>query len=234
LIGGVMAGVLVLAGTGVGVYLATRPKPAQQAAADNPQDPNPADPSSARPGLPQLPGVVLPGQGSAKPRPQLGPAPPLPAGWVRLDTTDGRLSAYFPGKPHGPSEGHSDMSVRVEDEEYLYDLPGEGGGYQLTLMITPPGTTLRPDQEAVFLRLPRHQIERLARGTVTAERTTTLAGFPATELEFTVPEVGSGVIRYGFVHSGGRLLFVVASASGPKVAPADRRTFLDSIRPAEK
>jgi hypothetical protein len=111
-------------------------------------------------------------------------------------------------------------------------VPEKGGSYALDIMILPAGAAPNPDQEAIFLRLPRHQIERLGKGRVTAERSTTLAGASATELEFVGPNNVTGVYRYGFVRAGGRLLFVMAAAGGPRVSPAERQAFLDSIRPA--
>ena len=93
-------------------------------------------------------------------------------------------------------------------------------------------TSLSEEEKGPFLRLPRHQVERLGKGRVTAERSTTLGGAPATEFEFSVANV-SGVYRYGFVQAGNRLLFVMAKAAGPMIGRADAQSFLDSIRPTE-
>jgi hypothetical protein len=39
------------------------------------------------------------------------------------------------------------------------------------------------------------------------------------------------VCRYAFVRAGGKHFFLIAVAGGPKIIPADRQAFLDSIRP---
>jgi hypothetical protein len=72
----------------------------------------------------------------------------------------------------------------------------------------------------------------LGKGQVTVERSASLAGSPATEFEFTIQGKVSGMYRYGFVRTGGKTLFVMAKAAGPKTVPAGARQFLDSIRPA--
>jgi hypothetical protein len=234
LIGGLAVGALVLAAGGVVAYRATRPKPEAVAADSGGKVPS-GDPQPA-PGKPddRTTGPIIPGAGVPKsaPEPTLPPEPPLPNGWVRFTAKEVALAGHLPGPLSGPAESTSDMSIRVENRKYDYELPGQAGGYDLDVMILPVGATPTREQESVFLRLPRHQIERLAKGQVTAERSTTLAGAPATEFEFTVAGNITGVYRYGFVRAGGRLLFVMAKAGGPKVSPADRQAFLDSIRPA--
>jgi hypothetical protein len=100
-------------------------------------------------------------------------------------------------------------------------------------MMVAPGLTLRRDQEDVFYRYPRHALERQAKARFVAERAATFGVFKATELEYALPTGEPVVVRYGFVHSGGRQMFVVAVAGGKAVAPADRAAFLDSIRAAK-
>ena len=235
LIGGIAAGVLVIVVGGIAAYLATRPK--ADAARNSNETPAPASPQGGP--APVVPGVI--GQPQLIPQtPVLPPPPPLPMGWLKLPAKDVNLTAYWPGKPHGPEESESDMGVRgvlrVENRKYTYQLPGEageGGGFELDVMILPAGkTSLTEEEKGPFLRLLRHQIERLGKGRVTAERSTTIGGAPATELEFTVANL-TGVCRSGFVRAGGKLLFVMATAGGAKASAADRQTFLDSIRPAE-
>jgi DNA-directed RNA polymerase subunit RPC12/RpoP len=229
-IGGIAAGVMVLVVGGVVAFLASRPK------ADTAQNTTdaPAKSNSQSGPAPAILGGI--GQQQVQ-TPTLPPPPPLPMGWMKVTAKEAGLSAYWPGKPDGHGESESDMGgrgvLKVENRDYSYALPDQGGGYGLDIMILPAGkTSLNEEEKGPFLRLPRHQIERLGKGRVTAERSTTLGGAPATEFEFAAANV-SGVYRYGFVRAGSRLLFVMAKAAGPKISQADAQTFLDSIRPAE-
>jgi hypothetical protein len=160
---------------------------------------------------------------------------PLPDGWIKVVAKEVDLAAHWPGQPDDHSPSHSDMGVgrplQVENRGYDYQLQNGAGGLELDVMILPPGISPSEEEKAVFMRLPRHQIVRLGKGQVIAERATTLAGSPATEFEFTVGTI-RGVYRYGFVRTGGKMLFVMAKAAGENAVPAASRPFLDSIRPA--
>jgi len=212
---------------GVVAYKATRPK-TETADRVEPDRTQPAHEAKSGFGLPLT---------NIPTEPALPAEPPVPAGWVRIAAEEVDLSAHWPAKPSGPAESQSDMGVgralRVENRGYACELAGEGGGYELDVMILPPGTSLSEDEKAVFLRLSRHQIVKLGKGRITAERQTTLGGAPATEYEF-VAEDRSAVCRFGFVRSGGKLLFVRAIAGGPRVSAADAQAFFNSIRPAGK
>ena len=125
---------------------------------------------------------------------------------MRVTAGEVNLSAHLPGPLDEPNESQSDMGgYRVQNRGYSHELPAQGGGYELDVMILPAGATLNAEQEEQFLRLPRHQIVRLGKGQVTAQRETTLAGAPATEFEFTVAGI-TGVYRYAFVRAGGKSL----------------------------
>jgi hypothetical protein len=230
LISGIAMGMVGLVLGGFVVYKATRPKPTETTR------PNSSD-TAGSPGEPaRSPSVNLTGldpSPSKRPlEPLLPPEPPLPPGWMRVSAREVNLVAHLPGTLKEPEESESDMGgYRVENRQYVFELPGEGGGYELDVMILPAGATPNAEQETQFLRLPRHQIVRLAKGQVTAERVTTLAGAPATEFEFAAAGI-TGVYRYAFVRAGGKSLFVMAKAAGPKVGPAERQAFLDSVRPA--
>jgi hypothetical protein len=223
LIAGIAMGVVGLVVGGVVIYMATRPKAERAAAASNDDAKNPP---AVRPGL-GLPAVNLAAE------PLLPPAPPLPEGWVRFTAEDMSLSMYLPGQPSEHAESGSDIGGhRVRNLGFSCELPGNGGECVVGALILPAGATMNAEEEGQFLRLPRHQIVKLGKGQVTAERATTLAGAPATELEFTIPGNITGVLRYGFVRAGGKSMFVIARAFGLNLARADARTFLDSIRPA--
>ena len=234
LIGGLVAGVVALAVVGVVVYKGTRPKPAAQGetAGKSGELPGPTGggDTSLKLNLP-IPGVK---GAEVPPPPSAGPPPPLPQGWAKYTMPDANLNVYFPGKPDDePEKSFSDMSVRVENRKWGVELPGGGGGYNLDAMITPAGTTtLNREQEDVFYRYPRHALERQAKARFVAERPASFGGFKATELEYALPTGEPIVVRYGFVRSADRLMFVVAVAGG-KVSPADRAAFLDSVRPAK-
>jgi hypothetical protein len=224
LIAGLAMGVVGLAVGGIVIYKVTRPKSDQAAAAPNEPD---KDPPGGRP-VPGLPPGNLPAE------PKLPPEPALPEGWIRFTAKEVNLSLHLPGQPSGPSEAESEMlRTRVRDLHYSYEMPARGA-LDLVVMIIPPGTTVQTDEQAVFRRLPRHQIERLGKGRVVAERSATLAGSPATELECVMPDDATVVCRYAFVRAGGHSLFVIATAAGLKLTPAEREAFLNSIRPAGK
>lgn len=227
LIAGLAMGVVGLVVGGIVVYKATRPK-ADRAAAGS-TEPDRGSPA-VRP-APGLPPVSQP----AEPKPP--PEPPLPEGWVRFTAREVDLSGHLPGQPSGPAESQSDMGVgralRVENRSYIHELPGQGGGYELDVMILPTGTSLSEDEKAVFLRLSRHQIVKFGKGRISAERQSTLAGSPATEYEF-VAEDHSAACRFGFVRAGDKLLFVRAITGGPRVSAADAQAFFNSIRPLGK
>jgi hypothetical protein len=222
-------GVAAVIISGIVVYKATRPRGEQ--AVGNPGEPDKSPPAQQPKSGFGLPLTNLPIE------PALPPEPPVPAGWVRIAAEEVGLSAHWPDKPSGPAESQSDMGVgralRVENRGYVCELPSGGGGYELDVMILPPGISLSEEEKGVFLRLSRHQIVKLAKGRITAERQTTLAGAPATEYEF-VAEDRSAVCRFGFVRSGGKSLFVRAIAGGPRVGAADAQAFFNSIRPAGK
>src|SRR5438046_709034 len=110
----------------------------------------------------------------------------VPARRRREDDEDAPRPRKKRRKEAGPNWGVIG-GFHVKSQKYDYDLTAQGGGYSLDYMILPAGAAPRPEQEAVFLRLPRHQVERLGKGQMTAERSTTLAGAPATEIVFTVP-----------------------------------------------
>src|SRR5262245_24770446 len=207
------------------IYKAARPK-ADRTGADS-NDSNKGSPA-VPPGL-GLPPVSLPAE------PLLSPEPPLPDGWIKVVAKEVDLSAHWPGQPDDHSPTNSDMGVdrpiRVENRGYDYQLQNGAGGLELDVMILPPGISPSEEERAVFLRLPRHQIVKLGKGQVTAERSATLAGSPATEFEFSVRTI-RGIYRYGFVRAGGKTLFVMAKAAGENALPAASRQFLDSIRPA--
>jgi DNA-directed RNA polymerase subunit RPC12/RpoP len=232
LIGGIAAGVVAaLAVGGAVVYKATRPKPAAAAAeaAGKPGEPPAPAGGGAFPLNPNLP---VPGVRGAELAPA-DPPPPVPQGWAKYTMPDTNLAVYFPRNPGVPAESSSDMSVRVENRKWIIDLPGRAGGFNLDVMILPPGAVLTVEQEAVFYRLPRHQLEKLGKARFVAERPATFGAFKATEVEHVAPTGDPVVTRYGFVRSGGRQLFVIAASGGRSVPPADRKAFLDSIRPAE-
>jgi hypothetical protein len=105
--------------------------------------------------------------------------------------------------------------------------------YTLGVMIVPEGISRSEEEKGVFQRVSRHQIVKLAKGRITAERQTTLAGAPATEYEFEA-EKRSAILRFGFVRAGGQLLLVRVIAGGPGVSAADAQAFLNSIHPAGK
>jgi hypothetical protein len=206
------------------VYKVTRPKE-DRAADSGDSDKNPP---AVQPGL-GLPPVNLPVE------PRLPSEPPLLDGWIKVVAKEVDLSAHWPGQPDDHSPSNSDMGVgrpiRVENRGYDYQLQDGAGGLELDVMILPPGITPSEEEKGVFLRLPRHQIVKLGKGQVTAERPASLAGSTATEFEFTVGTI-RGVYRYGFVRTGGKTLFVMAKAAGENAVPAASRQFLDSIRPA--
>jgi hypothetical protein len=225
LIAGIAMGVVGLVIGGFVVYKVTRPKEERAVAASN--DLITGSPT-VQPGLGLSP-VNLPAEVL------LPPALPLPDGWIKVVAKEVDLSAHWPGQPDDHSPSHSDMGVnrplRVENRGYDYQLQNGAGGLELDVMILPPGLSPSEEERAVFLRLPRHQIVKLGKGQVTVERSASLAGSPATEIEFAVGTI-TGVYRYGFVRTGGKTLFVMAKAAGPKTVPDGARQFLDSIRPA--
>lgn len=239
LIAGAMVGAVAIAIGGFLAYKLTRPRPDAAATGTTTTDKAPtgtgkastdADKSLTAPHpSPFTPTGILPTE------PLLPPEPPLPDGWRRVVAKNVNLSAHWPGEPSEHEETESDMGIdgplRVKNRGYDYSLPGQGGGFELDVMVLPSGAPLNDVAKGVFLRLPRHQIVRLGKGQVTAERVTTLAGAPATEFEFTAAGI-TGVYRYAFVRAGGKSLFVMAKAAGPKIDPAERQAFLDSIRPA--
>lgn len=231
LIGGLIAGVVLLTVGGVVVYRMTRPKPdtakADTAKADQSgaAQPGPVPPTGNGGGLlPQVP--------SGPDRPAVEPPPTPPVGWKRFTAKDNILSVNLPGEPEGSFEGESDMGVRVKDWQYSYRLPGGSGEYDLTIMILPPTTpVVPPEAEAIMNRYPRHFFEKLAKAQFVAERAATLAGVSAKELEYRMPDGNTAVCRYAFVRGGGKLYFLIATVGGKAASPADRAAFLDSIRP---
>jgi DNA-directed RNA polymerase subunit RPC12/RpoP len=232
LIGGALAGIVALAVVGVVVYKATRPKPAAQGeTAGKPGElPAPTGGGDA----PLKLNLPLPsGKGDTPANPPAPPPPQVPQGWAKYTMPDANLDAHFPGKPDEVEESTSDMSVRVENRKWGVELPGGAGGYSLDAMITPAGTTLNREQVDVFYRYPRHAREKQAKARFVAERAATFGGFKATELEYALPTGEPVAVRYGFVRSGGRLMFVVAVAGGKGITPADRAAFFDSVRPAK-
>ena len=195
LIAAVAVGVVVLVVGGVVAYKATRPKKEPPVAGSSDKE---RAPTSPQPGPSGQQPNNSPGPKESS-ESQLPPPPPVPEGWVVHTAEEVKLQAHLPGKPRTPEESVSDMGgIHVENRLYSYALPMEGGGYELDVMILPVGANPSMEQQRIFLRLPRHQIERLARGQVTAERASTLGGSAATEIEFAVQGI-TGVYRYGFV-----------------------------------
>ncbi|HSQ56834.1 MAG TPA: hypothetical protein VLM40_13920 [Gemmata sp.] len=228
LIAGLAIGAVALVVGGLVAYKATRPKKELPVAnSSSPENPPPRLPFGPAPA-----GPSDPINSNSPKEPDLPPPPPLPQGWVQFAAEDVKLTAHLPGKPKGIDDSESEMGgYRVKNRMYAYEVPMEGGGYDLDVMILPAGANPNAEQQGEFLRLPEHQIVRLGKGQVTAKRSATLAGAPAAELEFAVEGI-TGIYRYGFVRAGDRLLFVMAKAAGPKISPEDRLAFLNSIRPA--
>jgi hypothetical protein len=225
LIAAAAVGAVVLVVGGIVVYKATRPKPDAAANATGDREKTP----TVREQILGIPTGTVPAE------PQLLPEPALLDGWNRFTLKEVNLSLHLPGQPSRPSEAESDMlRTRVKDFQYSYEVPDRGGSYDLLVMIIPPGTTIHADEQAVFRRLPRHTFERRGKGRIVSEKSTTIAGSTATELECELPDKATVTCRYGFVQAGGQSMFVIATAGGPKVAPADREAFLNSIRPAGK
>ena len=103
-IGGIAAGVLVLAVGGAVAYLASRPK-TDMAKIKNETPAN----SHPQPGpTPAIPG----GMGQPHEQTPVLPPPPMPKGWIKVTANEAGLSAYWPGKPDSHGESESDMGGR--------------------------------------------------------------------------------------------------------------------------
>lgn len=232
LIGTVVALVLVVGG--VAAYFATRKKPAApvETAGKGGDAPAPTGggdtPFKLNLPIPGVKGAEVPSTPPAEP-----PPPPVPQGWGRYTLPEANLSAHLPSPPSDIEKTTSDMSVRVENRKWYVELPNGAGEFSLDAMMTAPGTTLDREQEGVFFRYPRHALERQAKARFVAERAASFGSFKATELEYALPTGDPVVVRYGFVRSGDRLMFVVAVAGGKGISPAERAAFFDSIRAAK-
>lgn len=227
-----VVGALVVAASGFAVYKTTRPKPAEpvETAGKSGEQPAPTGGGDT----PLKLNLPIPGVKGAEvsPTPPADPPPPIPQGWAKFTLPEANLTAHYPGTPSEVEKSTSDMSVRVENRKWSVELPNGAGEYSLDAMITTAGTTLRPDQEDVFYRYPRHALERQAKARFVAERVATFGGFKATELEYALPTGEPIAVRYGFVRSSDRLMFVVAMAGGKGTTHAARAAFFDSIRAA--
>ena len=128
---------------------------------------------------------------------------------MRVTASEVNLSAHLPGPLDEPNESQSDMGgYRVQNRGYSHELPAQGGGYELDVMILPAGATLNAEQESSFCACPRHQIVKLGKGRVTAER-----------VDDTGRRAGDGV----GVHRGGHHAACTATRS---CGPAANRLFV--------
>jgi hypothetical protein len=122
LIGGLVAGVVLLTVGGVVAYRMTRPK------VDAPK-PDTAKADQPAAGQPGPLGGVLPGVG----QPTAEPPPSLPPGWVRFTAKGGIFSANLPADPSGPAESDSDMlRTQVHNLHYTVALPDRAAGLAWT------------------------------------------------------------------------------------------------------